>query len=79
MEDILADLNLAEKRRITVLNKIDLLLPNDQEWDEATATGFLADQSAGENTVLLSAARKWGLARLMALINQEITHPAAAF
>jgi len=79
VEDILADLNLADKTIITALNKIDRLLPNDREWDETGATGFLADHSAGEKTVLLSATRKWGLARLMALISQQITHPVTIF
>ena len=79
VEEIITDLNLAEKPRITVLNKIDLLLPNDREWDEAGATVFLVDQSAGENTVLLSATRKWGLTGLTELISQKIAHPAAIF
>ena len=79
VKEIITDLNLAEKPRITALNKIDLLLPNDREWDEAGATGFLVDQSAGENTVLLSATRKWGLTCLTELISQKIAHPAATF
>jgi GTP-binding protein HflX len=78
VEDILSDLALAGKPRVTALNKIDLLLPDDREWDETDATGFLADQSAREKTVLVSAARKWGLARLMALVGQEIPHPVTA-
>lgn len=77
VEDILADLNLSDKPRITALNKIDLLLPDDREWDGESARRFLADQSAGEKTVLMSAARKWGLADLMALISQQISRPTA--
>ncbi|MBU2536620.1 MAG: GTPase HflX [Chloroflexi bacterium] len=78
VEDILDELNLSSKPRITALNKIDRLLTDDREWDEASATEFLSDQSAGEKAVLLSATRKWGLADLMALISQQISHPAAA-
>ena len=76
VEDILADLNLSGKTIITVLNKIDRLLPNDRQWDETGATEFLADQSAGEKTVLMSATRKWGLTGLTELISQQIAHPA---
>jgi GTP-binding protein HflX len=78
VEEILADLELAEKPRITALNKIDLLLPDGREWDGTTATGLLADQSAGEKTVLLSATRKWGFDRLMGLIGREISYPVTA-
>ncbi len=77
VEDILADLNLSDKPRITALNKIDLMLEGDREWDEASAAEFLADQSAGEKAVMMSATRKWGLTGLMALIGQQIAHPAA--
>ncbi|MBL7126563.1 MAG: GTPase HflX [Dehalococcoidales bacterium] len=77
VEDILADLNLADKPRITALNKIDLLLPDDREWDEESAARYFADQSAGEKAVMMSATRKWGLSGLMALIGQQLTHPAA--
>ncbi|MQY72193.1 MAG: GTPase HflX, partial [Dehalococcoidia bacterium] len=48
VEDILADLNLTGKPRITALNKIDLLLTDDRKWDEESAVQYLADQSAGE-------------------------------
>ncbi len=76
VEDILYELNLSRKPRITALNKIDLLLEGDREWDEESATEFLSDQSADEKTVLLSATRKWGLTRLTELIGQQISHPA---
>ena len=75
VEDILADLNLADKPRLTALSKIDLLLPDDREWDEESAGEFLAGQSAGEKTVMMSATRKWGLSGLMALIGQQLTRP----
>ena len=61
VEDILADLNLTGKPRITALNKIDLLLTDDRKWDEESAVQYLADQSAGEKAVMISATRRWGL------------------
>jgi GTP-binding protein HflX len=75
VEDILADLNLRDKPRITALNKIDLLLDRGKDWDEASALGYLAhqDEAMRENTVLVSSVKKWGLARLLELINQTLT------
>ncbi len=65
VEDILKELELQDKPRITALNKIDLLLDTGQEWDEALALSELFDQSREENTLLLSATKKWGLGQLM--------------
>ncbi len=70
VEDILADLNLMDKPRITALNKIDLLLDGDDARSDESAISHLADQCGGmdENTVLVSAARGWGLAELLELV-----------
>ncbi|HEY83040.1 MAG TPA: GTPase HflX [Dehalococcoidia bacterium] len=79
VEAILGDLHLLGKPRITALNKIDLLLGNDRDWDETSALNYLSDKSPGEDTVLISAIRKWGLARLRELISHTLTtasHPS---
>jgi GTP-binding protein HflX len=81
VEDILTDLNLADKPRITALNKIDLLLDRNKTWDEQTAISFLSDQSqtVSRNTVLISAAKKWGFSKLLELIHHtlaQIAQPA---
>ena len=75
VEDILTDLNLADKPRITALNKIDLLLDHDQTWDEQAALNYLSDRSHpdSKNTVLISAAKKWGLTKLLELISRTLT------
>ena len=75
VEDILTDLNLMDKPRITALNKIDLLLNSSQTWDEEEAINYLADQRAplDKNTVLISASKKWGLTRLLELISHTLT------
>ena len=77
VEDILSDLNLVDKPRITALNKIDLLLDNDKTWDEESAINYLSDQgeAADKNTVLISATKKWGLTKLLELISQILTQP----
>ena len=75
VEDILTDLNLGDKPRITALNKIDLLLDRDKTWDEQAAINYLSDQSHADsrNTVLISAAKKWGLTKLLELITHTLT------
>jgi GTP-binding protein HflX len=67
VESILADLEIADKPRITALNKIDRLLPAGQTWDEPSAIDYLWQQSppADENTVLISAEKRWGFAKLL--------------
>jgi GTP-binding protein HflX len=71
VEDILGELGLAEKPRLTVLNKIDLLLEPGRAWDEATAlAGIPHIELAGNegDVVHISAVRKWGLDNLLAVI-----------
>jgi len=73
VEDILADLKLQDKPRITALNKIDLLLPGGKEWDEEKALKYLSDQApADEDTVPVSAVKGWGLGRLLELVSQVL-------
>ena len=74
VEDILGDLNIMDKPRITALNKIDLLLDNGKTWDEETAINYVSDQCAvmNENTVLISAEKRWGLTKLLELISRTL-------
>ncbi|MBA7485583.1 GTPase HflX [subsurface metagenome] len=67
VEEILADLNLTDKPRIVALNKADLLLDNKGTWDES---------SMDENMVLVSAKMKWGLDKLLELINHTLNKTA---
>ena len=75
VEGILTDLNLNNKPRITALNKIDLLLNVDRSWNEASALHYLSSQHADMNkdTVLISAEKRWGLTKLLALISQYLS------
>ena len=78
VEDILGDLNIADKPKITALNKIDLLLDAGKTWDEEKAVKHLSHHTgrASENTVLISAIKGWGLAKLLKVINQVINKTA---
>jgi GTP-binding protein HflX len=75
VEDILVDLNLADKSIVTVLNKIDLLLDSSRTWTEQEALEYLSSQgeSQNEKVVLVSAARKWGLPGLLESIARTLT------
>ena len=77
VEDILADLNLQDKPRITALNKMDLL-SRDKTWDEKTAINYFSEQwgAIEGNMVPISAARRWGLAKLQELISHVLTETA---
>jgi GTP-binding protein HflX len=72
VEGLIDVLELSDKPRITALNKIDILLGEDREWNEKNAIDFLSSRVGGEqeNTVLISAEKKWGLARLREMINR---------
>ncbi|MFC1965333.1 GTPase HflX [Chloroflexota bacterium] len=74
VEGILTDLNLMDKPRITALNKIDLLLSSDKVWSEEEAISYLSEQTTpvSENTLFISAARGWGLTRLLELISHTL-------
>jgi GTP-binding protein HflX len=74
VEDILTDLDLQDKPRITALNKIDLLLADSQNWDEDTALNYLSERcEAGENSVLVSATKRWGLTKLLEMLSRTLS------
>ncbi len=74
VEEILKDLDIADKPVITVLNKIDRLPGIDKKWTEEEALNYLVEKSfpAGENTVLISAIMGWGLQNLLETIKNSI-------
>ena len=79
VEYILKELKLIDKPRITVLNKIDLLLDNVRQWNETTAMQYLSSQNIAEDkhTVLISATKGWGLSGLLELIDRDIVGNSA--
>jgi len=76
VEKILGDLELSDKPRITALNKIDLLLKQGENCDEASALSYLSGQAQYENMVFISAAKRWGFTELLKIINQTLTNSA---
>jgi|TARA_Y100000031_G_scaffold154187_1_gene201137 GTP-binding protein HflX len=75
VENILTELNLRDKPRITALNKIDLLLDSDQIRTEEEAIDYLSDQSVllVEDMALISTVKGWGLKKLLELISYVLT------
>jgi len=73
VEGTLAQLELADKPRITVLNKADLLVPNARALDEVAAAA-VPGQNVGTagDTVVVSATRKWGLDDLLGAIARRL-------
>jgi len=80
VEDILTDLNLKDKPRITALNKIDLLLDSGKTWDEESALSYLSNQcgTMNKDTVLISSTKKWGLTKLLELISHTLTQTVSS-
>jgi len=76
VEEILKDLYLSDRPRITALNKIDLVLDSSKDWDEKSAQSYLADHAMDEDTTLISATRGWGLSQLLGKIEQTLKQPA---
>lgn len=65
VEETLAELNLAEKPKITVLNKADMLLPEGNLLTDSDAIQYLRDAETADShpgkTIFVSAKRAWGL------------------
>jgi GTP-binding protein HflX len=80
VENILNELGLKDKKRITVLNKIDRLLPDEPGQDGGGVENVIAGLglTPDENTVIISAVKGWGIPRLMESIAAALkTSPGA--
>jgi len=69
VEEIIEELGLAARPRITAINKVDRLLDSSRRWDEASAMAYLKEPpAAAPETLLVSALECWGLVELAAAI-----------
>ena len=66
VENILHEMSISQKPRITILNKIDRMLDSSIIWDEKDAISYIKEGASGNcpNTVIMSAARGWGIEEL---------------
>ena len=78
VENILGELGLAEKKRFTVLNKIDRLLESEPTQDGRGLENVLAGlgMTPDESTVIISSVRGWGLPRLVEMISKTLADKA---
>jgi GTP-binding protein HflX len=68
VENILAELGLADRKRITVLNKLDRLVASEPGCNRCAFPGLSPD----DVTVMVSAWRGWGLPRLLEIVQREL-------
>ena len=70
VEKILEELNLRNKPRITVFNKLDIALNNEAEFEALTSVPYFREQIplADERTALISAKKGWGIDKLLTKI-----------
>jgi GTP-binding protein HflX len=81
VEKIISELGLAEKKRFTVLNKIDRLIDSEPAQDGKGLESVLANLGVApdENTVIISAVRGWGLPRLVEMVAAALPDINASF
>jgi GTP-binding protein HflX len=67
VEKILSELNLEEKPKLTVFNKLDLALSSNGDLKTLTTIPYLAEEILlpDEGIVLISAAKGWGIDELL--------------
>jgi GTP-binding protein HflX len=71
VEDILKELGLAEKPRLTVLNKIDRIVDPNRTWTEEEVLDYFSSvQQPDPGTVFVSATHKWGLSGLLQRVTE---------
>jgi GTP-binding protein HflX len=67
VEGILSELNLSNKLRITVFNKLDLALSSETELEVLSIVPYFKEPIAlpNKNIALISATKGWGMDRLL--------------
>jgi len=74
VEKILKELNLANKQRFTVFNKLDLALSNEAELKSLTTIPYFGEEILlpNEDIVLISAVNGWGIGELLNKIARHL-------
>ncbi len=74
VEGILRDLGLADKPRVTALNKVDMLPTSGRLPDETAIIRSLTDRCpiTTDNMALISAKKGWGLDKLLDLVSRTL-------
>ena len=69
VDKILYKLGLGDMPRITVLNKVDLFVEREEDISDLAS----AVEESGQQAVLVSAAKRWGLDNLLQMIERALT------
>jgi GTP-binding protein HflX len=69
VDKILSKLGLGDMPRITVLNKVDLFVEREEDISDLAS----AVEESGQQAVLVSAAKRWGLDNLLQMIERVLT------
>ena len=69
VEETLAELGLAEKPRVLVLNKVDRMMTADSAFPDGLGDGLTAAQVP---SVLISAEKRWGIDRLLVAVEDGL-------
>ena len=69
VDKILCELELGDVPRITVLNKVDLFVEREEDIGDLAS----AVEESGQQAVLVSAAKRWGLDNLLQMIERALT------
>ena len=74
VEEILNELSLKDKPKITVFNKLDLTLDSAQEMEALTAVPFFGEEIMlpDRNIALISATEGWGVDKLLGKISSHL-------
>lgn len=74
VEKILSELNLENKSKITVFNKLDLALSSETELNTLTNIPFFGEEivQSSESVALISAAKGWGMDKLLDKIARHL-------
>lgn len=75
VERMLSELNLEDKSRITVFNKLDLVLNEEIELESLSTVPYFEGQVllSDKSVALISAARGWGIDKLLDKINSHLS------
>ena len=78
VENILADLGLKDKKKLLVLNKIDRLIQSEPDKENSGLESILAALGLppGDDIVVISAVKGWGLPRLLGMVSQSVHNPS---
>jgi GTP-binding protein HflX len=68
VDKILSELGLGDKPKITILNKVDLFVHREEDISDLVS----ALKESGQQAILLSAAKGWGLGNLLQMIAQRL-------